>query len=369
MTTSSSSWRGCSSATLGFDDSLCNRFEVAADVASRAPRASRSAMAPGRCRSPRWARARGIRLADCAFYTDSFSDAPMLAAVGRPVAVHPDPRLARLARRRGWPCEAWGTAAAPPPALIFLIHCVPFRGFSLPTRLSRRLSGGTEAMNESPASIPATCDDETSFSGFLVLRPVESQDRERLIGLLEPARHAAAGLPAGVDERHPIDWSPRRRSFTATLDERLIGAVELIRDERSGTWELSLALDCPSGVGGARSRAPSTTPSTTSRRGTSGSGCPRTPSPSSASRRASASPAAMASATPSAPRPTSTRSPAIAGPRTTWRPRPTTLVDHGAARGPRALARVASGFRAAARVDAPPACRSPSPHHLACQRL
>ncbi|MEZ4474355.1 MAG: GNAT family N-acetyltransferase [bacterium] len=107
-------------------------------------------------------------------------------------------------------------------------------------------------MNESPGEHPpATCDDETSFSGFLVLRPVESQDRERLIGLLnQPGMRRRAFLP-GVDERHPIDWSPRRRSFTATLDERLIGAVELIRDEDDpGTWELSLALDCPSGVGG-----------------------------------------------------------------------------------------------------------------------
>ena len=33
---------------------------------------------------------------------------PVLEAVGRPVAVHPDPRLRREALRRGWPIERWG---------------------------------------------------------------------------------------------------------------------------------------------------------------------------------------------------------------------------------------------------------------------
>jgi phosphoserine phosphatase len=39
------------------------------------------------------------------FYTDSISDLPLLERVGHPVAVNPDPRLARLARKRGWPIE------------------------------------------------------------------------------------------------------------------------------------------------------------------------------------------------------------------------------------------------------------------------
>ncbi|MCA9524926.1 MAG: GNAT family N-acetyltransferase [Myxococcales bacterium] len=107
-------------------------------------------------------------------------------------------------------------------------------------------------MNESPGEhAPSTCADETSFSGHLVLRPVEAGDRERLVGLLnQPGMRRRDFLP-GVDEVHPVDWSTRRRSFSATLDDRLIGAVELIRDEDDpSTWELSLALDCPSGVGG-----------------------------------------------------------------------------------------------------------------------
>jgi HAD superfamily hydrolase (TIGR01490 family) len=39
------------------------------------------------------------------FYTDSISDLPLLERVGYPVAVNPDPRLRRLAQKRGWPIE------------------------------------------------------------------------------------------------------------------------------------------------------------------------------------------------------------------------------------------------------------------------
>ena len=47
-------------------------------------------------------RARGERPENCAFYSDSILDLPLLEAVGRPVAVNPDARLACSARRRGW---------------------------------------------------------------------------------------------------------------------------------------------------------------------------------------------------------------------------------------------------------------------------
>lgn len=52
-----------------------------------------------------------IALSECAFYTDSVSDLPMLEQVGRPVVVDPDPRLRRIARKRGWPIEHWKASA------------------------------------------------------------------------------------------------------------------------------------------------------------------------------------------------------------------------------------------------------------------
>jgi HAD superfamily hydrolase (TIGR01490 family) len=45
----------------------------------------------------------GYDLAQCYAYSDSASDLPMLEAVGHPVAVNPDARLERHARRHGWP--------------------------------------------------------------------------------------------------------------------------------------------------------------------------------------------------------------------------------------------------------------------------
>jgi HAD superfamily hydrolase (TIGR01490 family) len=48
------------------------------------------------------AAAEGLDLARCAAYSDSANDIPMLTAVGHPVAVNPDPALAREARRLGW---------------------------------------------------------------------------------------------------------------------------------------------------------------------------------------------------------------------------------------------------------------------------
>jgi HAD superfamily hydrolase (TIGR01490 family) len=45
----------------------------------------------------------GYDLADCYAYSDSATDAPMLEAVGHPVAVNPDRALRRLAAERRWP--------------------------------------------------------------------------------------------------------------------------------------------------------------------------------------------------------------------------------------------------------------------------
>lgn len=48
-----------------------------------------------------------IALDECAFYTDSITDLPLLDAVKVPVCVNPDARLRRLAKRRGWPMLRW----------------------------------------------------------------------------------------------------------------------------------------------------------------------------------------------------------------------------------------------------------------------
>ena len=50
-----------------------------------------------------WARAHGIDLGRSWAYSDSYSDYPMLATVGRPTVVNPDWRLRAVARSYDWP--------------------------------------------------------------------------------------------------------------------------------------------------------------------------------------------------------------------------------------------------------------------------
>ena len=52
-----------------------------------------------------WSWGADVDLAASYFYTDSISDLPLVERVGHPVAVNPDLRLRRLARKRGWPLE------------------------------------------------------------------------------------------------------------------------------------------------------------------------------------------------------------------------------------------------------------------------
>ena len=61
-----------------------------------------------------FARKRGVDLARSYAYADSISDLPMLEAVGNPVAVNPDRRLAAAASSRGWQLRQWNKNGASP---------------------------------------------------------------------------------------------------------------------------------------------------------------------------------------------------------------------------------------------------------------
>lgn len=92
---------------LGLDHTLCNRFEVEGGRFTGRPVLPLCFGAGKLDHARALAESLGERLEDATFYTDSASDLPVLEAVGRPVAVHPDPRLARVAARRGWALEDW----------------------------------------------------------------------------------------------------------------------------------------------------------------------------------------------------------------------------------------------------------------------
>ena len=101
---------------LGMDDVLCNRFEVDETGSHTGRPVGTLCFGAGKLGyAEAYARDRGVALADCWFYTDSFSDLPVLERVGHPVLVNPDPRLRRVAERRGWPVEWWGEALSGDP--------------------------------------------------------------------------------------------------------------------------------------------------------------------------------------------------------------------------------------------------------------
>ena len=65
-----------------------------------------------------FAEAHDLDLRESVAYADSTSDLPMLEAVGFPVAVNPETKLAALARRRGWLIEHWDRCAGAPTKLL-----------------------------------------------------------------------------------------------------------------------------------------------------------------------------------------------------------------------------------------------------------
>jgi HAD superfamily hydrolase (TIGR01490 family) len=58
--------------------------------------------------------AEGFELDECVAYADSSSDLPLFEAVGFPVAVNPETRLAAIARKRGWLVEHWSKSPGGP---------------------------------------------------------------------------------------------------------------------------------------------------------------------------------------------------------------------------------------------------------------
>ncbi len=94
-------------AHLGIPHVLCTRLVVADGVFTGAVKGP---VCFGRGKvvvAEAFARAHDVDLGASWFYTDSFSDLPMLERVGHPIAVNPDLRLRRHARAHNWPVLSW----------------------------------------------------------------------------------------------------------------------------------------------------------------------------------------------------------------------------------------------------------------------
>jgi HAD superfamily hydrolase (TIGR01490 family) len=77
-----------------------------------------------------YANAEGLSLAESVAYADSASDLPMLEAVGHPVAVNPETKLAAIARKRGWHVEHWSKAPGATRPLLPMAARTPSSSFS-----------------------------------------------------------------------------------------------------------------------------------------------------------------------------------------------------------------------------------------------
>jgi HAD superfamily hydrolase (TIGR01490 family) len=88
---------------LGVDDVLATALEFRDEVCTGRLDGMPMFRREKRERVLAYASSQGVQPSDCAFYSDSIYDLPLLESVGRPVVVNPDIRLRRIARARGWP--------------------------------------------------------------------------------------------------------------------------------------------------------------------------------------------------------------------------------------------------------------------------
>jgi putative phosphoserine phosphatase/1-acylglycerol-3-phosphate O-acyltransferase len=102
-TTTPDDWVRPLAARLGLDDVVATRWKVNGDRYT-GDLEGPFVWSAGKLSAVRaWSLAHGIDLRESWAYSDSVYDAPLLGAVGHPVAVNPDPRLLVLASLRRWP--------------------------------------------------------------------------------------------------------------------------------------------------------------------------------------------------------------------------------------------------------------------------
>ena len=97
---------------LGLDDVVATRYGVGADGTYDGTLDGPFVWSAGKLAAVRdWAERAGVDLAVSYAYSDSFYDTPLLAAVGHPYVVNPDPRMMLMAAARRWPVLDLGRTA------------------------------------------------------------------------------------------------------------------------------------------------------------------------------------------------------------------------------------------------------------------
>jgi putative phosphoserine phosphatase/1-acylglycerol-3-phosphate O-acyltransferase len=109
--------------SLGFDAVVATRYET--DDAGRYTGRLYEGFVwgTGKLRAVReWASEHDVDLDDCHACSDSVFDVPLLASVGSPHAVNPDPSLMVIATARRWPVEHWDR----PPGVPSMVGLEPY---------------------------------------------------------------------------------------------------------------------------------------------------------------------------------------------------------------------------------------------------
>ncbi len=89
---------------LGLDGVVATKYSVADDGTYDGTLDGPFVWSAGKLAAVRtWAEEHGIDLAESYAYSDSIYDTPLLAAVGHPYVVNPDPRMVLMAAARRWP--------------------------------------------------------------------------------------------------------------------------------------------------------------------------------------------------------------------------------------------------------------------------
>jgi HAD superfamily hydrolase (TIGR01490 family) len=108
LTTSSPYLSGAVVDDLGLDAAGCTAFDVDDDGCFTGDVVRPICYGPGKIEhAERIAAELQLDVGRSYFYTDSYSDRAMLDHVEHPRVVNPDPRLRRLARKRGWTVLDW----------------------------------------------------------------------------------------------------------------------------------------------------------------------------------------------------------------------------------------------------------------------
>ncbi|CAN5580291.1 hypothetical protein BH23ACT3_BH23ACT3_20570 [soil metagenome] len=89
---------------LGLDDVVATRWGVGADGTYDGSIVGPFVWSAGKLTAVKeWAELNGVDLTESYAYSDSVYDTPLLAAVGHPYVVNPDPRMVLMAAARRWP--------------------------------------------------------------------------------------------------------------------------------------------------------------------------------------------------------------------------------------------------------------------------